>query len=436
MTITQRRRPTARRTATAVSLALLAGSLAALAPAQAGATAGPRPAPPPASLQRDADALRDAGVTGVSARLRAPDGATHVVRSGVGDLRTGRPVPRDGYVRIGSTTKAYVATVLLQLVGEGRVSLDDTVDRWLPGVVDGRGNDGRKISLRQLLKHTSGLSDYIADVVPDPTARGYYENRSTTYTSEERVAFAMSHPPSFEPGARWEYSNVNYVLAGMVVKAVTGRPWDQEVRSRILSPLGLTRTSTPGDRPYLPKPHARNYQQFEAGGPLADTTLAYLPFDGDADGSMISTTAETDRFFTALLRGKLLAPAQLAEMRRTVPVPDEQGAPPGTRYGLGIQWTPLSCDADGGRGAGGTGGYWGHGGTGFGSVLFPAVTADGRSAVTVSAHSRPGEQNASEGQIRGITDLIDHALCATDGRRTGSRTDVGPDIGRGAVTLP
>jgi D-alanyl-D-alanine carboxypeptidase len=380
-----------RRTTTVLTVALLA----TLVPAAAGAVATE-----PSQLQRDADALRDAGVTGVSVRLETPHGV-QTVRSGVGDLDTGRPVPRNGFLRIGSTTKTFVATVLLQLVGEGRLSLEDTVDRWLPGVVRGQGNDGRLITLRQLLQHTSGLPDYIGDVVPDFSATGYRENRWTTYTSEQRVAFAMQHPPAFAPGTGWAYSNTNYVLTGMVIEAVTGHSWEQEVQARIVRPLDLRHTLTPGDWPFLPRPHARNYQQFEPDGPMTDTTLAYLPFDADADGSVISAAADTNRFFRALVGGELLAPAQLAEMQRTVEVPEEDGSPPGTRDGLGVFWTPLSCG----------GGYWEHSGSGFGYVVAPAVTPDGRSAVTVSVHSSPGDEDAAIRQVQGITDLVDHALC-------------------------
>lgn len=383
---------TARRTAAVAVLALTL--LAGLSPSHAHAEQ------PADALQRDADALRDAGVTGVSVRLDGPHG-TRTALSGVGDLDTGAPIPRDEYIRIGSTTKTYVATVALQLVGEGRLSLDDSVERWLPGVVRGNGNDGRRVTVRQILQHTSGLPDYIADVLPEMSAAGYLKHRSTAYSSRQRIAFAMTHPPVFEPGKRWEYSNTNYILAGMVIEAVTGRSWDQEVERRILRPLGLTRTFNPGDDPRLPQPHARNYQQFEQAGPFTDTTLAYLPFDGDADGGIISTAAETNRFFSALLGGRLLAPAQLAEMRRTVAVPDAPDDVPGTRYGLGIGWTPLSCG----------GGYWGHGGSGFGYLAWPATTPDGRTSVTVAVHSRPADEDTAVRHIRATTELVDHALC-------------------------
>ncbi|MFJ3955490.1 serine hydrolase domain-containing protein [Streptomyces libani] len=141
----------------------------------------------------------DAGVTGLSARLETPHGF-RTVRSGVGDIHTGRPVPADGYLRIGSTTKTFVATVLLQLAGEGRLSLTDTVDTWLPGLVRGHGNDGRRITLRQLLRHTSGLPDYVKDVVPEPGAAGYRHHRWTAYTPEQRVALALlRHPRRTRP---------------------------------------------------------------------------------------------------------------------------------------------------------------------------------------------------------------------------------------------
>ncbi|MFB8208747.1 serine hydrolase domain-containing protein [Streptomyces sp. NPDC056010] len=382
-----------RRTVTVLAVVLPA----LLLPAESGAAAPGRLS----QLQRDADDLRDDGVTGVSVRLETPH-RVRTVRSGVGDLRTGQPVAKNGYLRIGSTTKTFVATVLLQLGGEGRLSLDDTVDTWLPGLVRGHGNDGHRVTLRHLLQHTSGLPDYIGDVVPDLSAAGYRVNRWTTYTSRQRVALAMKHPPSFAPGLGWEYSNTNYVLAGLVIKAVTGHSWEHEVRARILRPLRLTRTLTPGNWPFLPGSHARNYQQFEPGGAMTDTTVAYLPFDADADGSMISTAADTNRFYTALVQGRLLAPAQLAEMQRTVEVPADRGFPPGTRDGLGLLWTPLSCG----------GGYWGHSGDGFGYLLWPATAPDGRTIVTVSLHSRPGDESTATRQTQAVTALVDRALCS------------------------
>ncbi|MFG3155611.1 serine hydrolase domain-containing protein [Streptomyces sp. NPDC048219] len=393
------------RTSRRTVLVLAVAVLALLVPAGSGAAAPDRLS----QLQRDADALRDDGTTGVSVRLETPHGVW-AVRSGVSNPSTGQPVATNGYLRIGSTTKTFVATVLLQLAGEGHLSLDDTVDTWLPGLVHGHGNDGRRVTLRQLLQHTSGLPDYIGDVVPDLSAAGYRANRWTTYTSRQRVALAMKHQPSFAPDTGWAYSNTNYVLLGMVIKAVTGHSWEHEVRTRIIRPLQLTRTLTPGNWPFLPGPHARDYQQFEPGGALTDTTVAYLPFDADADGSMISTAADTSRFITALVQGRLLAPAQLAEMQRTVEVPADRGFPPDTRDGLGLFWTPLPCG----------GGYWGHSGDGFGYLVWPATTPDGGTTVTVSLHSRPGDESTATRQIQDVTALVDRALCSA--RRSAAST--------------
>ncbi|RSO20060.1 serine hydrolase [Streptomyces sp. WAC 06725] len=350
-------------------------------------------------LQRDADALRDAGVTGVAVRLRTPDGVREVT-SGTGDLATGRPVPRGGFLRIGSTTKSFVATVLLQLVGEGRLRLDDTVERWLPGTVTGNGNDGRTVTVRQLLGHTSGLPEYAADVVPRDR-REYEAERDHFYSPERLVALAMKHRPAFRPGTRHGYSNTNYVLAGMIVRAVTGHTWQDEVAQRILRPLHLKDTRAPEGRPRFPHPHATEYQQFTPGGPYADTTAPYLPYDSGADGAMISKAADLDAFFAALNSGSLLEPAEQAEMRRTVAVPDAPDQVPGTRAGLGLFNVPLSC--------GGT--YWGHAGSGIGYVVQPAATPDGRRSVTVSLHSRPADQDTAVRQLRAMNTLIDHALC-------------------------
>ncbi|MFH8409759.1 serine hydrolase domain-containing protein [Streptomyces sp. NPDC018019] len=350
-------------------------------------------------LQRDADALRDAGVTGVAVRLRTPDGV-RTATSGTGDLTTGRPVPRAGYLRIGSTTKSFVATVVLQLVGEGRLRLDDTVEKWLPGMVRGNGNDGRAVTLRQLLGHTSGLPDYVADVAPRDS-REFEAHRNRFHTPEQLVALAMRHRPEFRPGARHGYSNTNYLLAGLIVRAATGHTWQHEVRTRILRPLGLRHTGAPEGRPSFPRPHATEYQQFAPGGPYADTTAPYLPFDTGADGAMISTAADLDRFFTALNTGRLLAPAQQAAMRRTVAVPDGPGEIPGSRAGLGLFSVPLSCG----------GAYWGHGGSGLGYVVEPAATPDGRRTVTVSLHSRPAGQVTAVRQLKALHTLVDHALC-------------------------
>ncbi|MFI1419921.1 serine hydrolase domain-containing protein [Streptomyces sp. NPDC020731] len=277
------------------------------------------------------------------------------------------------------------------------------MEQLLPGVASGAGNDGRTITVRDLLQHTSGLSDYIHDVFPDPSAQTYFANRWRAYQPEELVALAMCHEPAFPAGTHWAYSNTNYILAGMIIERITGRTWEQQVRHRILRPLGLEHTDTPGTRPFLPHPHMANHQQFTVDGPMVGTTLPYRPFDSGADGSMTGTARDLNRFLTALVNGQLLKPAELAALRTTVPVPQGSGHPAGTQDGLDLFLTPLSCG----------GGYLGHGGSGFGYLVQAATTTDGRRTVTASAHSRPADPQTANRQEDALRNLMDHALCRT-----------------------
>ncbi|MGO4428014.1 serine hydrolase domain-containing protein, partial [Streptomyces sp. MCAF7] len=183
-------------------------------------------------------------------------------RAGTAERGTGRPMPRNGRFRIGSAAKTFTATVVLQLVGEGRMSLEDTVEQWLPGVVRGNDNDGSQITVRQLLQHTSGIRDVLPEIPALNSADGYRAERFRTYTPAELVRLAIQHPPNFSPGAGWSYSNTNYVLAAMIIHEVTGRSWVQEVNDRIIRPLGLRDTSTPGAFPFILGPHAHSYAAF------------------------------------------------------------------------------------------------------------------------------------------------------------------------------
>lgn len=356
-----------------------------------GGVAAPAAAGPSSSqLRRDVDALRASGVTSVLARLETPAG-TRVATAGAGPLR------QDPHVRIGSTTKTFVAVVVLQLVGEGRLSLSDPVERWLPGVLPSSSVPaGAPITVRDLLRHTSGLYEYTSDLIGDYITPELYErNRWRAHTPRELVAIAARHPAG---GREHSYSNTNYVLAGMLIEAVTGRSWDAEVRARIVRPLGLRRTLTPNTWPFLPDPHVTAFHQFSPGGGLTDTTVAIRGIDSGADGSMISTPSEVNRFFVALATGRLLKPAQQAQMRALVPMP---GEPAGAGAGLGIFYTPLSCG----------GGYWNHGGTGIGTWLEPGVTGDGRRRLTLAIFTNTFDPDLAVARQALVHDTIDHALC-------------------------
>ncbi|MET8980347.1 serine hydrolase domain-containing protein [Streptomyces sp. NPDC004539] len=350
--------------------------------------------------------LVEAGFVGVSVEVR--DGSRRIrARAGTAELGTDKPVPYGASFRADSVTKAFVATVVLQLVAEGRLELDDTVEKWLPGVVRGNGNDGGKVSLRNLLQHTSGIHNY--DYTDDVGygAEAFEEHRYDRLAPEQLVAGAMRSAPDFPPAApgdpapEWNYSNPNYILAGMVIERVTGRSWREEVRDRIVRPLGLSRTYAPGDDPTLPEPHAHTYHRFPGSTDWTDTTVRNMSW-ADAAGELVTSKRDLDRFFTALLTGRLLPPAQLAEMRKTVPVSADFQIPfPGLRYGLGLMRQPLAC-----------GGHrWGHGGSAEGDFVRDGFTEDGRRSVVITASGSNPEEGPLLRAEAALQKLTDAALC-------------------------
>ncbi|MFJ9814662.1 serine hydrolase domain-containing protein [Streptomyces sp. NPDC101151] len=325
------------------------------------------------AARRAIEAAVRAGVPGVTATAKDTHG-TWSTTAGVGDTRTGEPRSTADRYRVGSITKSFVSTVLLQLEAEGRLSLDDKVDRWLPGVVSGHGHDGRDITVRQLLNHTSGIYNYTAD---DDFGRtyflkdGFFRHRYDTLTPLDLVAVAMKHKPDFAPGTSWNYSNTNYVLAGMVIGKVTGHSYATEITRRIIEPLHLTATSVPGTRVTVPRPSSRAYSKLAqtATGPSYDVTKLN-PSLASSAGEMISNSADLDRFYSALLSGKLLPPRQLKEMKTTV----KMAGVPNIGYGLGLMDTRLSCGVH----------VWGHDGGIHGSASSAVTTADGRHSLALN----------------------------------------------------
>ncbi|MFE9558273.1 serine hydrolase domain-containing protein [Streptomyces sp. NPDC006703] len=370
-----------RRRAAVVVAAVAVGVVAASTLAPTAAFAGGRPG----GVQSSLNALvKDDGLPAALASVKGRDGRTHTFSAGVGNLATGAKVPVDGQVRIGSNTKTFTAVVVLQLVAEGKVGLDASVDTYLPGLLRGDGIDGRTITVRQLLQHTSGLPEYVdkGSILSDP--KRYYEPR-------ELLGAALAQKAHFAPGARWEYSNTNYLVAGLIIQKVTGRPLGEEVNQRIVDRIGLRHTyfPTPGDMT-IHEAHPEGYNQ-EADGSFHDYT-ELDPSWGWAAGAVVSTNSDLIRFYTALLGGRLLPAAQLAQMRTTVPA-DEVG--PGVRYGLGLMSRPLSCG----------GLYWGHGGVIPGYNTAGGATDDGRAA-NIAVTMIPGDAAAQH-----VDAAVDSALC-------------------------
>ncbi|MEU9190539.1 serine hydrolase domain-containing protein [Streptomyces sp. NPDC048484] len=343
------------------------------------AVADPVGAPAPAhavekdrhrSTQQAMDAAVKEGVPGVTGQAIDRHG-TWSGTSGVGNLKTQQPRGAQDRYRVASTTKTFVSTVLLQLEAEGEIGLDDTVEQWLPGVVRGHGHDGNKITVRRLLNHTSGIYNWTLDPEIRRTvfSKEFLRHRYATWTPEQQVRIAMRHQPDFAPGKGWNYADTNYILAGMIIEKVTGHTYGDEIRQRIIKPLGLHGTSVPGTDPRLPQPSSRSYSKFQ--NPEAKKTYdvtEYNPSVAGAAGEMISNSADLNRFFMALLRGELLPKKQLDEMTTTTPMDDQH---PDVRYGLGLRQFKTSCGTE----------VWAHGGDFHGTVAVAVTTRDGNHAL-------------------------------------------------------
>lgn len=320
-----------------VVLAAAVGGLAAVSIARRNDSGEPR-------LQRLMDEVVAAGAPGALVLRR--DG-NRAQRAGAGDVNTG-----DRF-RIGSVTKTFVATVVLQLVAEGKLRLADSVDRWLPGLVP----NGAGITVRQLLAHRSGLYDYVDDpAVFSP----YAADPSYVWTPRQLVVRAVSHPPVFErPGTRFSYSSTNYLVLELIVEAATGKSLEDNLRRRIFEPLALRRTSFEPFRVRGPYAHGHrlpSHQGVVTGAP-ADTSRLSASWTWGA-GAIVSTADDLARFFRALLTGRLVPPALLRDM-------ETLNAAGRIRYGLGLAAFPTSC-----------GQAWGHTGNIAGTIAVAWNTKD------------------------------------------------------------
>ncbi len=412
-----RRRPHARTSALVVACALVAGGTVAvptLAFADEVARTDPRGpgradargpghggTPRPDVVQQSLDRLVQDGVPAALASVTDERGRERNLVAGVADLDSGRRVPVDGQVRAGSNTKTFVAAVVLQLVGEGLVDLDASVETYLPGVVRGEGLDADQITVRDLLQHTSGIGSYTDG--PPFVVDGQLALASVKdwYVEPyELVALGLAQPAT--PHGRWMYSNTNYVLAGLIAQKVTHRPLAELITARIIEPLHLTGTYVParGERTLRGR-HPLGYHAEPAGSALVEHT-DIDPATSWGAGDLVTTPSDLSTFFSALLGGRVLRPAELEEMTTTVAM-DLPGVPATWRYGLGLQSTELSCGVT----------AWGHGGIIPGYQTEGGVTTDGRAIIvaTTTMHGvLPAASSAAVTQE--IAALVDTALCA------------------------
>ena len=376
---------------------------AAIALGAAGGTASAAPSKDETThLKSRAQGLVDAGYPAALAAVTDSKGESAGVAVGKGSLETGQAPPMDGEVRIGSNTKTFVAVVVMQLVQEGKVGLDEPIETYLPGLIRGEGVDGSKITVRQLLQHTSGLPEY-TDTTPGRS--DIFQIKDHYAQPRDLLDTALGKPAQFEPGTQWKYTNTNYVVLGMLVERVSQRPVGEQIDERIVKKLGLSHTyfPAPGDKS-IKGTHPQGYH-LSADGKLEDIT-EMDPAWAWAAGAMVSTPSELNTFFQAVFDGRLLTQSSIDEMKNGA-VDASSRLGPGTVYGLGLIGRSLTC--------GGT--SWGHGGTIHGYQTNNAVGPDGTAAIfaVTALPSAIADQNnpesSAEEKHQRVEDAVDATLC-------------------------
>ncbi|MFC9296366.1 serine hydrolase domain-containing protein [Streptomyces sp. NPDC057011] len=302
--------------AAALVLGIASGPVAAQAapvPAAAAVTAPIVSTPPNAAALERAIAGLGAGHKDATAALVRVGGTSGSWRgsSGVADITTGREAVEQGRFRAGSVTKTFTAAVVLQLAAEGRVDLDRPAQWYLPGTVpDAYGT----VTVRQLLNHTSGIP---AADGPGESFEAQWEHRFDVTDPHDQLADAFAKKPEFTPGSAQHYLNINYMVLGVLIEKVTGTSYEEAVGRRVLRPLGLRQTSFPArTQTKIHGPHNRGYQaiaQADGSRELRDVT-EWNSSGRWAAGDIISTTADLERFTTALFSGRIVPKAQLEEM--------------------------------------------------------------------------------------------------------------------------
>ncbi|WP_100605892.1 serine hydrolase [Streptomyces sp. CB02959] len=428
--------PSRRRPRLAVTAATAALSLLAL-PTTATASALASPAPSPATvagapaatstgpthhtgldrqaLTKSLQAFHDAGMYGAYSAVRDGSDAWQGA-AGVADTDTGRPTTPQMEHRIGSITKTFTAVAVLQEVGKGRIGLDTPIGHYLPDLVT--GERGRAITVRMLLNHTSGIGEYSGAIFN--TADSFEENRHHQFAPEELARLGIAAPPLGKPGQGCHYSNTNYVLAGLLLRKVTGQSPESYITAHVIRKAGLRHTYFP-QSPTISGPHAKMYEAAYGGfNPPRDFSVYNMSWAATA-GSLVSTMSDLNRFYRALLGGELLAPAELRQMKTTVPIEGSF-----MRYGLGLLQTTSAC-----------GDFWGHNGLVLGAMTWSLSSADGRRQLSLGFNlTRYQKLDANNQPITGPIDNAMNAFIEQAACGTAAKSGTGTGSGRALTATP
>jgi D-alanyl-D-alanine carboxypeptidase len=319
-------------------------------------------------VQAALDAIVAAGAPGAAATWTDGSGEAQTYSTGVGNLESGAPIDPADHYRIASQTKTWTATIILMLARQGKLSLNDTVEDWVPGAVP----HGDEITVRQVLAMTSGYYEYLA--VNGPMVLSVQQYPKLRWEPGQLAAIGASAPLVFPPGTGFLYSNTNYALLTMIAEAASGRSLGQLLRSKIIQPLGLEETSYRPRVTRIKPPFISGYTIEQGEDPVDATrtspTIAY------GAGAIVSTQGDVRRFFEALINDELLPAKWMDRMMR--PSPQSLADEPGYGYGYGLEQSTNPCGVDYGH-SGGFPGYLSH----------TDVTADGTGSFTMITNASP-----------------------------------------------
>jgi D-alanyl-D-alanine carboxypeptidase len=387
------------------TFAMVGAAAAAWAVPAGAATARPA-ASQAARLAALAEQDVKAGAPGVIVQIREHGRPVVTITRQAAFTRADGTLSADDQFRMGSNTKTMVSVLILQLVAEHRIALSDPVGKYLPGLIP----NGQAITIRMLLNHTSGLFNDIND----PGVLAAFTGQDPRHwTPRQLIQAAVSHPPLFAPGTRYSYSNTNYIALGLIAEKITGNSLGELIQQRIAGPLGLRHTflagfRAPGDLADGYEPDAARLATVlppgtpkgthfvgPARGDWVDTTWVNESTEWAA-GGIVSTAADWATFQAALMSGRLLPPAQLAQMRDTV----SEGSSTPNRYGLGIERVVTPAGV-----------VWGHDGQVPGYSSWDYTTSDGSATVavyvtTVFGLAGPAAATATENLLGGAIDAM------------------------------
>jgi D-alanyl-D-alanine carboxypeptidase len=352
-----------------------------------------------------ADAALDLALKGLVAMEGGPPGVIAVVQRGqhrkvhtfgVANVRTGRPMRIHDRMRIASTSKAFSGAVALSLVSEGKLSLHDTIGERLPELPKAWS----KVTLRQLLNHTSGLPDYFGDPV---LQKAFLASLTKAPPPEELLTYVYDHDPPllFDPGSKYMYSNSDNIVVGLMVEAATGTSYEDQLREQVYGPLGLSKTSLPRGS-NLRKPFIHGYDNDPSQDPPEDVSELSAAGWTWASGGMLSTPADLNDFIRAYVGGKLFEERTRAKQRRIVEGGSSEPPGPGKNSaGLAIFRYETRC-----------GTVWGHTGNFFGYTQFMAASPNGRRSVTVSINAQHTPTQGRPAVFRALRRAEELAVCA------------------------